>query len=282
MVDVVSLAGTPGLGENVVTSGLGPAPQEAPPTPPRKRRGGAGEQGDRRWREHWRERLAAQAALELLRAQGEQMAAETAAQALDDLEWIDDAAAEADYLIMTAGDEALIRAPAAGDMHYARSKKYGLCAVLKADTGARYLITGLGRTADRKVEAGEVIGKTPPVSKFVRAAATATSTADPPQLSAGSNVVDLDVFTIVVDPDGQVVMYNDGQPATDASQERASGAPIEVRAPTGSVSTINKTIFAWGTVAAAVVMLTGQPLLAAFIFSGVIVLAAAKAGSGRN
>lgn len=278
MVDVISLSGNTGIGENVVTSGLGPGPETPPTPPPRKRRGGASD-GQRRWHEQWRERIAQQLANEALRANGSAMAESVSSQALDDLEWIDDAAAEADYLIMTAGDEALIRAPAGGEMHYARSKKYGLCAVLVSDTGARYLITGIGRTANRRVEAGDVIGKTPPVSRFVRAVKEPAG-----QLGPGPdpNVIDVDVFTIVVDADGKAHTYNESALSAGPSpSDQAAGDPRMLPVPVRTGGSVNTAVFVLGTFAAAIVMLTGQPLLAAFIFSGAVVLAAKTGSSPR-
>ena len=289
-VNVISLAGTSGIGVNTTTHGLGPEEKPIPPPPPgptpRKRTGGNTDEAQRVWRERWEQIGQEQA----IRA-GEILARRKREQ-LEEVEWLDESTlAEADYFIVASGLDAAIRAPAGGRMRYVRTKKYGLCAVILADTGARYLITGLGSTQDRRVEAGDIIGKTGPTAPIaaIHAADAAASgsggqsdaptdadTAEPPMLGPAPSQA-FTQFFLTINADGEIVPEIITPSPTTTAATSTQGAPEQLPtayAPPGPNPA--PYIVVLGSITALAVVLTGNPLLASLILSGTIVAASSQ------
>jgi hypothetical protein len=298
VVDVISLAGTSGVGEDTATHGLGPTGTPIPPPPPppphkkHKKSSGGVEEADRLWRARWRRILGEDEI-----PTGEQLAKTPRGQPIEELEWLDETTlAEADYFIVAAGDEAVIRAPADGRMRYVRSAKYGLCAIILADTGARYLITGLGSTLDRRVTSGEIIGKTARLdSRVAIAAATALLGAAPTDTSAPTDApaeapaktkaapyTKVKTFMLTVNANGEIVpdtatatstttkTKTSTETKTDTAIEKATSTEIAVA--TGTWPTRVEVLLA-GLPLATVIFLLGAPLIAVLIGSATLVIA---------
>jgi hypothetical protein len=169
-VNVISLSGTTGVGENVVTSGLGPGP-ETPPTPPPspRRAGGNTEAGERIWRERWRKiHEERQREIEEDRKRWEEPEAvqdDSIVVPGDDTAAVDDdlfGEDEADYTILPVGEGAAVRAMTTGYVRYVHREGTGLCAALTGDDGVRYLYVGLGRPEGeaRHVERDDILAWT--------------------------------------------------------------------------------------------------------------------------
>jgi hypothetical protein len=156
-VNVISLSGNTGLGENVVTSGLGPGPEAPPPPPPQRvRRGGAGAWV---WHKKRQEEAEARERTEqahrhfvAMRAAASQLAADTANSELQPGTF--------DRVVLPASS-GLLRAPVSGWMC---RRLVSSRAALVAEDGTRWLIDGLeplSTAVDRYVYAGEAIGRAP-------------------------------------------------------------------------------------------------------------------------
>ena len=163
-MNVVSLSGTTGLGENVVTSGLGPGPETPPPTPTARTR----RDGGAAWRWH----------IERLKAKAEEAQREVEEQARKAY-WrfltLRSAAATLatqaakpevqpgifDRLMLPA-EPGLMRAPASGWLHRLPASTR---AALATEDGKTWLIDGMTPAPDGGVDcyvsAGDPIGRAP-------------------------------------------------------------------------------------------------------------------------
>jgi hypothetical protein len=192
-VNVLSIAGIPGIGENIVTHGLGPASGVVPPTPtptpvrpkvlPGQQQSGAGGGGagtqratncEPVWREEWRDRLREQKRKQHEREMRaeldriEKIKAQQAQQVLDAL-LEEDASVETQpeepvvesvYEPLPVGIQGRVRAVVEGVVHYKADKVVEVV----ADDGARHVYEGVKKIAagpleGDRVEGGETIGR---------------------------------------------------------------------------------------------------------------------------
>ena len=131
--NILSLSGMSGIGENVLTQGLGPEipvtppPPPPPPTPPRRKGGGGGSGGGGRLLSFRRRPV------------------------LD--------IREADYAVLPLG----VTAVADGELEYFQDDKAGTAARLTTEDGTRYYYGNLGIPTgpSRQVKQGETIGTQP-------------------------------------------------------------------------------------------------------------------------
>jgi hypothetical protein len=191
-VNVLSIAGIPGIGENVVTHGLGPGPSSPTPTPtptpvrpkvlPGQQQSGAGGGGSATratncepiWREEWRDRLREQKRKQHEREMRaeldriEKLKAQQAESVIDELleegppaePPITDVVIESVYEPLAVGIQGRVRAAVEGVVHYKTDKVVEIV----ADDGARHVYEGVKKIAAGPVEGdrvdeGETIGR---------------------------------------------------------------------------------------------------------------------------
>lgn len=174
MFSIIALASTTGIGTPGVSHDfLGPAQVQPQPS------SGSGVNADAVWRVRWKQ-IADEIYAKRLREAAERSdlpgipvgdlpggahplvpvgEAEVVSGEYGD---VGDVESEADYTILPVGENAAVRAMAAGWIRYVYRDRVGLCAALAGDDGVRYLYVGLGRPVgqSRQVSQDDVIGFT--------------------------------------------------------------------------------------------------------------------------